>query len=68
MDAQADLHLSCLHMAKTGFLMMWLNSNVIKVTDSKATFNTVDWVLDLHQSNPDVLHKTDYPEQLVNQS
>ena len=24
MDAQADLHLCCLHMAKTGFLIMWL--------------------------------------------
>ena len=26
MDAQADLHLCCSHMAKTGFLMTWLNS------------------------------------------
>ena len=25
MDAQADLHLCCSHMAKTGFLMTWLN-------------------------------------------
>ena len=24
MDAQADLHVCCSHMAKTGFLMMWL--------------------------------------------
>ena len=25
MDAQADLRLCCLHIAKTGFLMTWLN-------------------------------------------
>ena len=29
MDAQADLHLCCSHMAKTGFLMTWLIYSMI---------------------------------------
>ena len=31
MNAQADLHLCCLHMAKTGFLMTWLRLSLSRI-------------------------------------
>ena len=31
MDAQADLHLCCLHMAKTGFFMTWLRLSLSRI-------------------------------------
>ena len=30
LNAQADLHLCCSHMAKAGFVMMWLNRDGVK--------------------------------------
>ena len=31
MNAQADLYLCCLHMAKTGFLMTWLRLSLSRI-------------------------------------
>ena len=36
-DAQADLRLCCSHMAKTGFLMTWLNWDLENSADPDET-------------------------------
>ena len=38
MDAQADLHLCCSHMVKTGFLMTWLICLLTAVEDKGPGF------------------------------
>ena len=45
-DAQADLHLCCLHMAKTGFLMTWLILSRQWITNAWSDW--VDEQADLH--------------------